>query len=131
MSEYRLEFYITQDLFPLAVAAKRADSSKAYIDDYGYILPIKNQLVSIADIEYVNSFLLHEDGSAITMDDYTISAQAYAAPIYDKNSDSLKIGLGSYKKDGNGNITEFTFGAGQGQSIATRDDAIPNNSVLF
>lgn len=57
-------------------------------------------------------------------------SKAYAAPVYDANNDTLKIGLGTYEKDEDGNIIGFEFDENQGQSIATRDNAIADGNLV-
>lgn len=94
------------------------------------IFSFENQIIPQEDIDFVCSFLLHEDGTPLTRSEFYLGAKAYAAPIYDKTDDTLKIGLGSYEKDENGNITNFTFGAGQAQSIATRADDISDGALV-
>lgn len=93
-------------------------------------IELKNQLVRPQDLNILSKILKNSSGSVLSSKDVIIGAQAYAAPIYDKNNDTLKIGLGTYEKDVNGNITDFTFGAGQGQSIATRSDNIRDGAIL-
>lgn len=89
----------------------------------------ENQIAN--NISLLKEILLKEDGSKLTDSDFVTKYQAYAAPIYDVEDDSLKIGLGSYEKDENEDIKSFTFGAGQGQSIATRADSIKEGNVLI
>ena len=96
----------------------------------------ENQIVSYDNIELICQLLEHQDGTPLTLSDLESSGdielkgKAYAAPIYDVNTDTLKIGLGSYEKDDNGNITKFEFGAGQGQSLATRSDNINDGHLV-
>lgn len=134
-SGYKVGIYIGQSLFfEIANIGKWIDSDSIVIDSCNSKLTFKNQLVKASDIDYLNSFLLHEDGSLVTIDDYTQAGgktQAYAAPIYDQSSDSLKIGSGFYDTDENGNIISFEFGAGQGQSLATRADEIGHGNILI
>jgi hypothetical protein len=97
-------------------------------DNLEYI--INDQLVSIEHIEILCKIFKHKDGTPVTFNDFNIQNQAYAAPIYVENDDSLKIGSGTYKKDEKGNIISFTFGAGQGQSLATRADNIQDGHLI-
>ena len=61
--------------------------------------------------------------------DYSKSTtSAYAAPLYDTNTDTLRIGKGTFDKDGSGNITNFIFFNGDSQAIATRADNMESNT---
>lgn len=99
------------------------------------VVKFENQIISGEDIDFILKFIKTEDGSTLTSANLNtngveLKGKAYAAPIYDVNSDTLKIGLGSYEKNENGDVISFEFGAGQGQSLTTRDDNIRNNSVV-
>ena len=87
-------------------------------------------VASQSDVEFLKSFLLDSNQQSITSAHFETKGQAYAAPIYDKTEDTLKIGLGNFEKDGNGNVIKFEFGAGQGQSILTRSDDITTLTLL-
>ena len=109
------------------------DIGKIYIDN-STSNTIKYQ--SNNDVElYFDNYILEESKEEyitklLTGLQFVKKGQAYASPIYDVNEDSLKIGLGSYEKDENGDILSFTFGSGQSQSIATRPKNIKHNSVV-
>lgn len=109
---------------------KSGNIVKQSVEDKHITFNIEDQSVRSEYLSNFRKLFMHADGTELTDDDFTVLGEAYASPIYDKVDDTLKIGLGSYEKDGNGNITSFTFGSGQGQSIATRDDTIKDGNLI-
>lgn len=112
----------------------------ATFDSNGNIVPhssgiklefrLENQSIKQSQFDLMCQLFKHQDGTPLTALDFTLKGEAYAAPVYDKNDDTLKIGLGTYEKDENNNIKSFTFAGGQGQSIATRADTIDDDNLV-
>ena len=92
------------------------------------VVKFENQIISNNDIDFISQFIKTEFGEDLSKADLS-GNKAYAAPIYDKSDDTLKIGVGTYEKDSDGNITSFTFGQGQEQSLVTRDKNLKNLHV--
>lgn len=118
----------TGEITQITTPHKDQTPEEVYI---GGIFPAKpiiaNNLIVPNDIV---GYLLTKDNIELDSSYVTTKAGAYASPIYDKNDDSLKIGLGSYEKDGNGNIKSFTFGENQGQSLVTRPNNLSSDKLL-
>lgn len=88
---------------------------------------LSSTILSDKNIDDLSHFLKHSSSQKyINEENIKKEATAYAAPIYDVETDSLKLGLGTFTRDENGNIIDFVFGENQDQSIATRSNVFNN-----
>jgi hypothetical protein len=95
--------------------------------------PFHNQEISSEHFDAYKQFIRYgtEDGELLSYSHLDRGNHtAYAAPIYDPQTNTLRIGQGTFSRDNNGNIKSFDFIAGESQAIATRaGDLVSDNLV--
>ena len=107
-------------------------------DSYGiipygdYIFTFDNQpLTSSADKEIIRTLFTDPANMPFNESIFTEAHQAYAAPIYNKLSGQLQVGLGTYSEDSNTNITKFAFNDDVYDVIPTVNPKTLSNSALL